>query len=413
MQQISKFFGLVLMLSSSVALAEEDRMDLLVRFWDEAWRNIYPAELQERFTKEQYGKLRDVAVSAQNVSELTPAINRFLETLDVSHTRFYDSHNTDFYLYRSMFTTRGLDKPRVRHIGAQLVRSDGHYVVREVLHGYPADLAGIRRGDIIDTADGVPFHPYHAFNPRREAPVRMTIVRGERRSQIGIRAVFDNPNRSMHNAMRNSAAIVPTGVHEVAYVRLWSGTHPDMLQTFERLIFEELSDYDALILDLRGGFGGAGYEYLDLFFPDRSGYAKMEVVDNDGRRDWSPPPRINERYYRGPMVVLINEGTRSGKELLAYQFVKSERATVIGTTTRGAFTLGRAFFTEPELDYFLFLSNGELFLDGEKIEGVGVEPHHSVNYSLDGTAFGDLQMHMAMFCISQKLTENDNTCALP
>ena len=162
------------------------------------------------------------------------------------------------------------------------------------------------------------------------------------------------------------------------------------------LIFEELGDYDGLILDLRGGFGGAGYEYLDLFFPDRSGYAKIEVIDNEGRRIWPVPPRINERHYPGPMVVLINEGTRSGKEMLAYQFVKSRRATVIGTPTRGAFTLGRAFFTEAGLDYFLFLSTGELILDGTKIEGFGVAPHAEIPYDLNGRYTTDPQLASAV-----------------
>lgn len=413
MRRITAVTGIALLLSATFVSADEGQMEVLMRFWDEAYRNVYPADLQERFSREEYGKLREVARSAEKVTELSPAINAFLEGLGVSHTRFYDDEDVDFYLFRSLFTTHELDNPKARHIGAQFARVDGRYVVREVLNGYPADLAGIRRGDVIDTADGEPFDPYHAFNPVRDEPVRVSIVRNGRRSEIGIRAVFDNPNRSMHNAMRNSASIMPLGIHEVAYVRLWSGTHPDMLQTFERLIFEELGDYDALILDLRGGFGGAGYEYLDLFFPDRSGYPKIEIVDNEGRRDWPISPRINERYYRGPMVVLINEGTRSGKEMLAYQFVKSERATVIGTTTRGAFTLGRAFFTEPELDYFLLLSTGELLLDGNRIEGVGVEPHHRVEYSLDATPFRDLQMYSAMYCVSQKLRESKDTCVLP
>ena len=75
------------------------------------------------------------------------------------------------------------------------------------------------------------------------------------------------------------------------------------------------------------------------------------------------------------MVVLINSGTRSGKEALAYQFLKTRRATLIGTTTAGAFTAGKGFFADRNAGYMLYLAVFEMSLDDQVIEGIGVAPH--------------------------------------
>lgn len=76
----------------------------------------------------------------------------------------------------------------------------------------------------------------------------------------------------------------------------------------------------------------------------------------------------------GPLAVIINSGTRSGKESLAFQFKKGDRATLFGTTTAGAFTAGRGVFADRTADYILYLSVQELILDGTVIEGTGVTP---------------------------------------
>ncbi len=87
------------------------------------------------------------------------------------------------------------------------------------------------------------------------------------------------------------------------------------------------------------------------------------------------PAQSNQDAYTGPMSVLINSGTRSGKEALAYQFAKTRRATVIGTTSAGAFTGGKGVFAERDVDYLLYLAVLEIRLDDRTIEGVGVAPH--------------------------------------
>lgn len=90
-------------------------------------------------------------------------------------------------------------------------------------------------------------------------------------------------------------------------------------------------------------------------------------------------------HYDRPLVALINEGTRSGKEALAWQLRHSGRAMLVGVRTRGAFTAGRGLFTDPALPYFLLVANAEYRLNGATIEGVGVPPDVVVPFPGDGS----------------------------
>lgn len=70
-----------------------------------------------------------------------------------------------------------------------------------------------------------------------------------------------------------------------------------------------LKDEDALIWDLRDGWGGAQPEYLDLF---NARAPTMQVTDRSDTSEF-----VNVKWRR-PVAMLINGSTRKGKEVLAY-----------------------------------------------------------------------------------------------
>ena len=114
-----------------------------------------------------------------------------------------------------------------------------------------------------------------------------------------------------------------------------------------------------------------------------------------------PPQQKNNDYYSKPLVVLINEGVRSGKESLAYQFKKTSRATLVGNTTAGAFNMGLGGFSDQNKDYILYLSVGEMFLDRKQVEGIGILPDVGVDYPLTESLPSDPQLEKALQIITQ------------
>ena len=74
-----------------------------------------------------------------------------------------------------------------------------------------------------------------------------------------------------------------------------------------------MNDADALIWDLRDGWGGAVPEYLDLF---NSRAPTMRMTDRNGASEFE------DVKWRKPVAMLVNGGIRSGKEVLAFSFKK-------------------------------------------------------------------------------------------
>ena len=85
--------------------------------------------------------------------------------------------------------------------------------------------------------------------------------------------------------------------------------------------------------------------------------------------------------WRKPVVMLINGGTRSGKEILAYGFKKYGLGEVIGTQTAGAVLAARAFLLSD--GSLLLLAVNDVFVDGQRLEGVGVTPTLEVPFPVE------------------------------
>jgi carboxyl-terminal processing protease len=150
-----------------------------------------------------------------------------------------------------------------------------------------------------------------------------------------------------------------------------------------------LKDADALIWDLRDGWGGAQPEYLDLF---NARAPTMQVTDRSGKSEF-----VNVKW-RKPVAMLINGGTRSGKEVLAYGFKKYRLGELIGTRTEGAVLAATAFLMGSGL---LLLAVEDVRVDGERLEGVGVTPTIEVQAGAASAGSDDPQLSRAVAVLSR------------
>jgi carboxyl-terminal processing protease len=149
-----------------------------------------------------------------------------------------------------------------------------------------------------------------------------------------------------------------------------------------------LKDADALIWDLRDGWGGARPEYLDVF---NARAPTMQVTDRSGTSEF-----VNVKW-RKPVAMLINGGTRSGKEVLAYGFKKYGLGELIGTRTEGAVLAATAFLIGSGL---LLLAVEDVRVDGERLEGVAVTPTIEVQAGAASAGSDDPQLSRAVGVLS-------------
>lgn len=367
------------------------------------WQRVDLSFYRQDFCGVDWQAVRDEflprAAGCRNLDELAPLVNEALARLRTSHTAFYTVNDLDFYHLLDIFGA-GLssDEPHPRFpdgrvhytgIGILTMSLDGQWFVRGVLDGSPAERAGLRRGQRIHSVDGEPFHPIRSFADRAGQTLHMEVQSAPDpapRKTISVTPVEIEPQAFLHAALRKSMRVIEHDGRRVAYAHLWSYAGEDFHRTLvEHLQQVPMASADALVIDLREGWGGANPEYLNLF---NRQIPQMRAVGRDGTQVYL------DRQWRKPVALLVNEATRSGKELLAFGFRKHRIGPVVGNTTSGAVSAGALY--PIGTDALLYLAVKGIEVDGEILEGVGVAPDIDVPYPLPYGAVSDPQLTAAL-----------------
>jgi carboxyl-terminal processing protease len=298
------------------------------RFYDPHLHGLDWSAVRDRY--------RADAAQAKSDEQLAAVINSMLSELNASHTRFYTQDEPEFYQLAGIFAgalrRRGLQRifpdGDITYPGIGILsrmNTEGRSVVTGVIDATPAKQAGLAVGDAIITADGTPFRPVQSFRGKVGEQVRLQLLRASSDLQVWVTPIDVDPNKMFLDGMKASARILEANGRRVGYVHVWCYAGYAYQRALEDLLSEgPLKDADSLIWDLRDGWGGAVPEYLDLF---NARAPTMQVFGRDGTGEFE------NVKWRKPVAMLVNGGTRSGKEVLAYGFKKYRLGEVIGTRT--------------------------------------------------------------------------------
>lgn len=300
----------------------------------------------------------------------------------------------DYYLQQALNAPSAEQRYALNHIGIQVVREAQGYRVSAVLEDYPAQQAGLYRGDLLLSADGEDFHPVYSFNQASQAPdrfqadstaVQLTVRRGDNQLQLSVVPVFENLFDSYRSATVSSIQRFPSGNKTVGYLRLWvlSRNSNDLI-SYQRL-FAELEGTDGLILDLRDCIGFLDREQLELVY---RGASNLFSGFQDDSYDRSAPQSVHA--YRNPIALLINNRTRGGAELFAYQLDRLTRVVTLGESTAGKIGTWQA--TDSGLHY----APSSTAIDGATFEGKGHTPENELPYPVSQAGRVDPQFQTAM-----------------
>jgi carboxyl-terminal processing protease len=339
-------------------------------------------------------------------SDLSSVINRMLGELGVSHTGYYTPEETAYYDLADIFSrslsgelAKHFHKGEVAYVGLGIATRllGSRHFVSGVFAGFPAAAAGLMVGDEIISVDGVAFEPVRSFTGKAERSVTLKVRRRAHAEpfEVTVRPQQLRPNRTYRDAMANSARIIDAGGHRIGYVHIWSYARSEYQQLLEELLTEGiLKDADSFIWDLRDGWGGADPSYLDIF---NARSPTMTLTDRGGGSDI-----VNGRW-RKPVVLLINAGTRSGKEVLAYGFKKYGMGEVVGTQSAGALLAGRAWLLSN--GGLLLLAVADVRVDGERLEGSGVAPTMNVPFDIRYAEGADPQLDRAIDLLTRNVSD--------
>lgn len=265
-------------------------------------------------------------------------------------------------------------------IGATVQEQNSQIIIIRPFQGSPAEVAGIQPGDAILIVDGEPTDGWtaneavlHIRGPKGSKVTltvrhldgtseELTIVRDE----IQVDSVSTTPRGGdLKDAGGNEAS-------DLAYMRIFEFTENTPQET-EAIVSEaQTSGKKGLIIDLRGNPGGLLQQTIDtadLFLND--GIILIEVDRDD--------QQVVHRARQGgaaltiPIVILMDQFSASGSEVLASALHDNDRAIVIGSKSFGKGTVNLSHQLEDGGALFYTIRRW-LTPKGVQIDGVGITP---------------------------------------
>lgn len=355
--------------------------------------NFYNKEFIDKEFKNIKEKYENKIKECKYKNEFDIIIRDMLGELKASHTGYYTVYAPEYYHLSGIFQNteeiKNLFKDKevlYPSIGIFTKEIEGKIFIISVLHGGVAEKGGLLRGDEIVSIDGNPFMPVKSFLDKKEVTIKVKRNENGEPFEVKLEPEMINPVEEFLRAERESIRVFEIEGKKIGYIHIWSFAGIEYYEEFLEGITEgELKEADSLIFDLRDGWGGASPEYLNVF---NKNVPVLHMIDREGQiNTW-------DSQWRKPVVMLVNGRTRSGKEILAFGFKKYNIGKVMGEKTAGA-TLGGKIFVASD-NSILYLACMDTKIDGEDLEGKGVEPDIEIPVDIKYCEGKDLQIEKAM-----------------
>ena len=307
------------------------------------------------------------------------AINGLLKSLSDTGTFYVDPDTYRINVLPSSGTFEG--------IGATVSQEGGEIVIVAPIKGTPAEAAGIRAGDVILAVDGQSTQGWTVdqavlkIRGPAGTPVTLTIRHSDQtteditivRDEIRVESVSTTPPGGTLKDEDGNA------VTDIAYVRIseFTGRTEEELRPVLRDVSGD--GYKGLILDLRGNPGGlleTTVGVADMFLDQ--GIILVEVSRSGEERIYNAS-RGGEAVDV-PLVVLVDQFSASGSEVLSAAIQENGRGILLGQKTFGKGTVNIA---RPLSDGGALFVSIARWLTPERIQidGVGIQPNIDVALS--------------------------------
>ncbi|MCB5230142.1 MAG: S41 family peptidase [Candidatus Cloacimonetes bacterium] len=249
--------------------------------------------------------------------------------------------------------------------------------INSVFPNSPAEVAGLRSGDLISHIDGEAVDDWQADEASKalkgppDAPVVLTVIRGN--STFDLKVI-----RKIVSVPTVSVDWLPKDIFYLRITQFTTKTAEQVRTELQKALSKEMK---GLVLDLRenpGGIVEATLSIADMLLDEKV------VVHVKGKQKPN-----SHTYYSSlktlvpldiPIALLVNKGSASSSEILAGALKDNGRATLIGSTTFGK---GLIQIVSPFGDgYYTVTTSQYQTPNGSDIHKVGIpvdievhEPH--------------------------------------
>ncbi|HEY9745825.1 MAG TPA: S41 family peptidase [Oculatellaceae cyanobacterium] len=358
--------------------------------YDEAWNMVRDEYVDPSFNGQDWNQWRHhFKGRLQDAEDAYVAIGTMIASLNDEYTRFL--------LPRDMKEqTMSIDS-KLYGVGVQISMRDNKLVVMATIDGTPAERAGLMPKDQIIRIDGLETAGLSVedaadrIRGEKGTYVTLTVKRGNQefekriqRDEIKLKSVFTKPLSDKR----------------IGYIRLSSFISENMLNEM-RDVNRQMIDKQALILDLRGNYGGLftnAVEIADMFL-DRGDIVSIVNREHEQRRYVAKPGVVTQV----PLVILIDGGSASASEILSGALKDNRRATLIGTQSFGKGLVQKINTLSDGTGLNITISK-YLTPNGTDINKKGITPDITVPYTeADFLAQRDPQLDRAIRFLQSKL----------
>ncbi len=278
-------------------------------FW-EIWNTVKARHVDQEVTDEDlfYGALEGMVAS-----------------LDDPYSVFLPPEPADNFI-------QSLEGEEFSGIGAEIGIRETLLTIIAPLPDSPAENAGIRAGDTVLSVDDEDMYGVSV-----EEAVKK--IRGKKGTEVVLTVIHKGDNAPQDITIVRGDIKVPTILWEmlddnIAHVRV-SHFNQNTWREFDEVIKEVLRESpNGFILDMRNNPGG----YLDTAIMVASEWVTEGVIVKEKLFDGTERIHNSSGRHRLkdiPTVVLINEGSASGSEIVAGALQDYAKATLVGATSFG------------------------------------------------------------------------------